>query len=235
MNLRFYKALTLEARGKPDFDKGTVQGMFREIDGILYIVFRATDSQLDWWNHLLFFPASIPYNNEDSEIKIHEGWLSEYKKPEIRDFIHSKIKDFKGKKVVCVGHSYGAALSTICSVDIQYNFSDKEVCCVALSSPRVGNRAFVESYNKRVPMSLMAFNGNDIVVEVPPALFGFRHINNVVHFGKRSLLRTITNTTSVLWMWATKKKISNIEDLDLFGDHDIYKNQVMPDNYEVGF
>jgi triacylglycerol lipase len=235
MNLGFYKSLCLKPNRKVDFDKGTVQGIFEEIDNVLYIMFRATDEQLDWWNHLLFFPAGIPYNNEDSKVKIHMGWLSEYKRVQIRTFIHNKVNSFKGNKVVCVGSSYGAALATICAVDIQYNFFDKEVCCVALSSPKVGNKAFTSSFNKRVPKSLMAFNGNDIVVEMPPAIFGFDHIANVVHFGKRKFWRTVTNTVSVLWTWMVTKKINDIQDLDLFGDHDIFKNNVMPDEYEVGF
>lgn len=235
MNLGFYKGLCLKSNSRSDFDKGTIQGIFEEVDGVLYVVFRATDEDLDWWNHLLFLPAAIPYNNEESKIKIHVGWLNEYKRVEIRGFVQNKVKNFSGNKVVVVGHSYGAALAIICSVDLQYNFPDKEICCVALSSPRVGNKDFVESYNKRVPKSLMAFNGNDIVTEVPPSLFGFRHIGNVVHFGKRSLIRTITNTVSVLWAWVTKKKITDIRELDMFGDHDIYKDQTMPDDYEVGY
>ena len=42
-------------------------------------------------------------------------------------------------------------------------------------SPRVGNRAFVDEYNRLVPDSVRVVNGADAVPTVP-ALLGYRHV-----------------------------------------------------------
>jgi hypothetical protein len=46
---------------------------------------------------------------------------------------------------------------------------------VNFGSPRVGNAAFVEAYNKLVPDSVRVVNGSDAVPTVP-ALLGYRHV-----------------------------------------------------------
>ncbi|HPP68988.1 MAG TPA: hypothetical protein PLU77_07910, partial [Clostridiales bacterium] len=53
--------------------------------------------------------------------------------------------------------------------------------------PRVGNLAFIRSYNKRVFKTFRAENGNDIVTKLPPAIFGYRHAGIKVHVGQMRL------------------------------------------------
>ena len=77
----------------------------------------------------------------------------------------------------------GAALAVLCAVDIQYNFPHKDVEAYVFGCPRVGNKAFAKSYNKRVFKTLRVTNGNDIVAKVPPALLGFRHVGINIHTG----------------------------------------------------
>ena len=44
---------------------------------------------------------------------------------------------------------------------------------------------FVESYNRRVPDTYRYVYGNDVVVGVPPKMFGYRHVSEEIHLGKK--------------------------------------------------
>lgn len=151
---------------------------------IMYIAFRGTDSKINRINNLCFCKKTIPYGNNDSKIRIHCGFLKGY--ASVRNKIHKLI----GKhicEVLITGHSLGAALAVLCAVDIQYNFPDKDIEVYAFGCPRIGNEAFVKSYNKRVFKTLRFNNGNDIVTKIPPAIFGYRHVGTEIHTGKARL------------------------------------------------
>jgi hypothetical protein len=47
----------------------------------------------------------------------------------------------------------------------------------------VGNRAFAQSYNKRVVKTLRVENGNDIVTKVPFRVMGYCHVGCRYHIG----------------------------------------------------
>lgn len=144
------------------------------------IVFRGTDSLINWKNDFRFCKRVIPYDNEKTDIRVHAGFLETYRA--IRPRIHTLIPP-GACRVMVSGHSLGAALAVLCAVDIQYNFPHKDVEVYLFGCPRVGNRAFARSYNKRVFKTLRVTNGNDIVTKVPPALWGFRHVGIDIHVG----------------------------------------------------
>ncbi len=82
------------------------------------------------------------------------------------------------------GHSYGAALAvTLRRRPRRYHYPCLDYEVLLFGCPRVGNRAFRKSYNKRVFKTLRVENGNDIVTKVPPALWGFRHVGVKIHVG----------------------------------------------------
>lgn len=144
------------------------------------ITFRGTDSRINWLNDFCFAKAVIPYDNENTDIRVHAGFLRTYKS--VRDKIHALIPP-GACRVTVTGHSLGAALAVLCAVDIQYNFPHKDVEAYVFGCPRVGNKAFAKSYNERVFKTLRVTNGNDIVAKVPPVLFGFRHVGIDIHTG----------------------------------------------------
>ncbi|MFZ4617904.1 MAG: lipase family protein, partial [Rectinemataceae bacterium] len=51
-------------------------------------------------------------------------------------------------------------------------------------APRVGNKAFMESFNRRVPHTFRYRYANDLVTHLPPAVFGFRHVPQPKQLGK---------------------------------------------------
>ena len=152
----------------------------------LLITFRGTNSCKDWMHDFAFWKKCIPYGNTQSPIRVHTGFLNAYKSKGVRGEIHKLITD-DIESVTVTGHSYGAALSVLCAVDLQYNFPDKHVQAAVFGCPRVGNKAFASSYNKRVFLTLRVENGNDIVTKVPFAFLGFRHVGIRVHCGTKRL------------------------------------------------
>lgn len=169
-----------------DNDKSGVQCFLRRRQNTLWITFRGSDSAKDWKTNLTFWKKTIPYDNEESEIRVHTGFINAYKTPGIRDKILESITH-DTHYIKISGHSQGAALSVLCAVDIQYNYPDRNIEVVLFGCPRVGNKAFQLSYNKRVDKTIRVENGNDIVTKVPFAFLGYRHVGAKIHIGAQRL------------------------------------------------
>lgn len=150
----------------------------------ILIIFRGTDSAVNWSNNFLFCKKTIPYGNSDSKIRVHNGFLKGYKS--IRHKLYTRIP-YDTCRIKITGHSLGAALAVLCAVDLQYNFKNADIETFLFGCPRIGNKDFVRSYNKRVFKTLRVTNGNDIVTKLPPAVFGYRHVGINIHTGKLSL------------------------------------------------
>ena len=159
-----------------------VQGYLRRQEDTLWITFRGTSSCIDWKTDFHFFKKIIPYNNNSSKIRVHEGFINAYKSPHVRDKIHRYVTA-EISKIKIEGHSYGAALSILCAVDLQYNFPDRDIEVIVFGCPRVGNRAFQKSYDQRVFKTIRVENGNDLVTKIPFAWMGYRHVGTRLHIG----------------------------------------------------
>lgn len=166
--------------------------VFQNDPSTAWIVFRSTDSTENWIVNFVFAKKSIAYANQASKIRVHLGFLADYI-GYARGFIHAWLADHpEVKNVFAAGHSLGGALATLCAVDLQYNFGDRftsqdSVECVTFGSPRVGNQAFVESFNRRVPQTFRYRYANDLVTHLPPVAFGFRHVSKTLQLGKFGL------------------------------------------------
>ncbi|QOV23637.1 lipase family protein [Anabaenopsis elenkinii] len=151
------------------------------------IVFRGSESRLDWKTNLNFrkqrkefFQQVIekeiiaedeqiyPYSTgKKSGALIHRGFANAYLS--VRYQIHDYIQTNQVSRLTVTGHSLGGALATLCALDLQYNFnstlSDIEV--YTFGAPKVGNKNFYQSYNKRVPQTHHFIYGLDIVPSLP--------------------------------------------------------------------
>lgn len=165
-----------------DDSRTGVQYYIRMRGDTLSITFRGSNSQKDWRHNLAFWKKTIPYDNTASKIRVHAGFISAYKQPQVRTRIQSFVTDDIHRVQIC-GHSYGAALAVLCAVDLEYHFPKKDFEVLLFGCPRVGNRAFQQSYNKRVFKTLRVENGNDIVTKIPFALMGYRHVGIKIHIG----------------------------------------------------
>lgn len=166
------------------FDKRNIEGFYGDFEDGLLIIFRGTDSLWGWFTNLMFSKKVIPYENSGTnpDIRVHEGFLEDYLC--VRDFIHEIIKGTDKKKIYVHGHSKGAAITSLCALDIQYNFPDKEIGTFGLGTPRIGNSAFVESFNGRLPDFLNIDHGSDLIPQLPPWFFGYKTHGIKGHIGE---------------------------------------------------
>lgn len=160
------------------------QGIFGEAYGhSLVIAFRGSEETGpgDWITDLKIFKQVLPYGDTTNKnIKVHYGFIEAYKS--VRQSVIDWVKKSPLKRILCTGHSLGAALATLAALDVQYNYPDKTVFNYNFGSPKVGNTHFVNSYNKRVPNTYRFVNGADIVPNIPPG--DYAHVGKVQPIGK---------------------------------------------------
>jgi triacylglycerol lipase len=174
---------------------------------ILYIVFRGSTHEKDWEINSRFRPTAAefrqvviqeqiveerqqtyPYNEGGSSgALMHSGFVESYMS--VRSKVHQYLNAHNGftPTVIVTGHSLGGAIATLCAVDVQYNFSDKitGIALYSFGAPRVGNRSFQESFNRRVPNSYRFVYGMDMVPALPRPWQGYVHIDQEQHLGSR--------------------------------------------------
>jgi len=163
------------------FDIGAIEGLYGQIDDYLFIMFRGSDSIIDWIRNFIFFKQVIPYDGTNPEIKVHAGFLKSYKS--VREFVHKIVKESNVKKIIIFGHSMGGAVSALAALDIQYNFSDKEIGCFTIGTPKIGNESFKKSFERRLPDYKTASYGDDIVPQIPPKFFGYVDLEKFYNIG----------------------------------------------------
>ena len=165
------------------FNINHVEGFTGIMNNIFYIVFRGSDGNADWFDNFKFYKKTIPYEGTNKKIKVHTGFINQYKA--VRKEIHKRVHDCGTNHVIVTGHSLGGALATLCALDLQYNNDCRDIICVPIASPKVGNRYFVKSYNKRIPKTYRFVYRNDSVCKVPFKLMGFKHISQKRYLGSK--------------------------------------------------
>ena len=156
----------------------------KDENGNYYLSFAGTNEIKDILVDIDFWQKTIPYDNTQTKIRVHKGFYKSYLSVRIR--ILSYLIENKVKSLYVTGHSYGAALALLAAVDIQYNLPNIKIEYVTtFGCPRIGNQAFVNSFNKRVPNTYRIENGNDLVARIPPAFMGYRHAGQMFHIGKK--------------------------------------------------
>ena len=78
------------------------------------------------------------------------------------------------------GHSYGAALAILCAVDLEYNYPFKDYEVIVFGCPRVGNKAFKDSYNLRIFKTLRVETRNDFITKLPFKFLGYEHVGSAI-------------------------------------------------------
>ena len=167
------------------------QGFMFLTGRLMVISFRGSQQAKDWLTDFNAWHTDYPYGNRDSTIQVHKGFISAYKS--VRGEIHAELSRNRNNwdSILVCGHSLGGALATLCAVDIQYNITNK-VECFPSGNPAVGNKAFVKSYNKRVPNTIRTYMKTDIVPFLPPKWFfrkskgGYAHTAKANRIGPRN-------------------------------------------------
>jgi hypothetical protein len=78
--------------------------------------------------------------------------------------------------VIVSGHSLGAALGTLCAMDLKLNYQLPDVRLMTFGSPRVGNSIFAAWVDSELGLHWRFTHNRDIVPSLPPGYMGFAHI-----------------------------------------------------------
>lgn len=153
------------------FNNGHINGYILLQDGIVYIFIAGTDDVKDIITDMRVAPSR--FNGEADDVKVHVGFEQAYR--DIKDTLEKYTID--EQKVIIAGHSMGGAIATLAAYKISKYVPD--VTCVTFGCPRVGNRAFVKSFNNLITDSYRFVYRNDIVTEVPKLFWWYRHVDTL--------------------------------------------------------
>ncbi|KAI5082439.1 hypothetical protein GOP47_0002182 [Adiantum capillus-veneris] len=128
-----------------------------------------------------------------TEIQAHQGFqlaLRDVTATSLRkENLQTVFEDMTGikarqvQKVVCVGHSLGGGIATMCAMWCrEIAFPHAHITCVTLGSPRVGNREFARYFNTRVAnKSYRIVNLKDPVPCFPHQFAGYKHVDGAIY------------------------------------------------------
>lgn len=149
----------------------------------MIVAFRGTDSRSlrNWLQDLNSVQErkALPYRGA-MNATVHKGFYEAYHgsilQDQLRDIARNVHETDPHMRFYIVGHSLGAALAQLYALDVfvHYNITNMEVH--TFGSPRVGNDAYAEFFNKTVPRSIRMTHQSDIVPSLPPVSLGFHHV-----------------------------------------------------------
>ncbi|KAA8499099.1 Lipase [Porphyridium purpureum] len=168
---------------------------------------RGTDSQF-----LSSSPEPLQTWRFTRKIGVHSGFAKAYLSiAEQLVEVVCELYRQKKRSVWLTGHSLGGALATLCSYDLLHalKLSRDEVAVYTFGSPRVGNYAFVDAYNRQIPRHWRVVFASDLVTTVPTK-FLYGHVGTEALLTKRGLL--FLDPTSVEFMlWHTVGSLKDHE------------------------
>ena len=205
--------------GYPDwawFERDGTQAMVINNDNEIIVCFRGTEP--DQMTDVLSDLKAWPKRSREKGF-VHFGFAQALDK--VYDEMSTYLERLslgapEDVKVICTGHSLGAALATI------FASSQDAHELYTFGSPRVGSRSFVKEMKKDGIKHYRFVNNNDIVTSVPLALMGFRHSGTLKYINHYGNIRNMS-----LWQ-RLKDKLrgrlaawKNKEAFDGVRDHDI--------------
>lgn len=138
----------------------------RDPQGDCYLVFRGTESVLDWLDDLDLDQRDYPWRAGAG--LVHDGFLKLY--ASLRDQALLALDDLQSQGLLWVcGHSLGCALSSLAVADLRERWPSRPLQHYNFASPRLASPAFASYYNGLGVPTYRLVNDSDLVPEVPPA------------------------------------------------------------------
>ncbi|MFD1176631.1 lipase family protein [Paenibacillus puldeungensis] len=155
-------------RGKSFGDIWERFGFILESPQEIIIAFRGTSSAPNWVSDIIASQMRFKYLKE--HVQTHRGFTNIY--TSTRGGILSTLAELGADKALYItGHSLGAALATLCAIDVAANTAFGSPTLFNYGSPRVGNPEFSKAFSKHVPNSYRIANPLDIVTHAPPPIY----------------------------------------------------------------
>jgi triacylglycerol lipase len=186
-------------------------GFIAESRQSIVIAFRGTQLQQSPFDIFADLDlAQIPYPYVGGAGTTHRGFTRLYGRLR-RRILETLKKRSSRKRLRITGHSLGGALATLCAIDVAANSKFPAPIVYTIGSPRVGDAAFCNAFNRKVKNSWRIYNENDLVPRVPSRTYvspitgrvwQYEHVNSGyrLEFQNGSLLRNhdLTNYFTAL-------------------------------------
>lgn len=159
---------------------GILFGAIYYNDDVAVIAFSGTSTLPQWGVDFQF--KQISYLG----VGVHEGFAVVYNKV-CKPIVDKYLNENSPSSVYITGHSLGGALSTLCALDTwgRINGTNVQGIHYSYASPRVGNPEFALLYNNIVTTGIRINNTEDIIPQLPPAVFmglQYEHVRGNVPF-----------------------------------------------------
>ncbi|BDA47587.1 Lipase at C-terminar half [Coccomyxa sp. Obi] len=149
----------------------------------MVVSFRGTDSHsiYNWAENMRYWRTDfkVPFPGSDGS-KVHTGFYVSYNdsslEPNITAAVRNMAAAHPGAPLYVIGHSMGAALATICAMDVKFKAGLTDVRLYTFGSPRVGNDIFANFVVNQTTASWRFTHNRDIVPSWPPQWVGFHHL-----------------------------------------------------------
>ncbi|HEX8650139.1 MAG TPA: lipase family protein [Pyrinomonadaceae bacterium] len=157
-------------------------------DGEVYLVFRGTETSLDWVDDADVFQVAYPSTIAAGYGYVHHGFMTIYSS--MRSAVLNALgMAGSGSVLYFTGHSLGGALSTLAVPDVLTNSnfqnSGAKMFHYSLASPRVGDPDFAYQYNSQAVTTYRIVNTEDIVPDSPLSVALdslYKHVGTPVDF-----------------------------------------------------
>lgn len=138
---------------------------------VLVAAIRGTNSLNDACFDIAAFQVTLPTRMQDDsrlKAKVHCGFVRQYNglHPRMASAITKYLSETPAGKLVCTGHSSGAALACLLALQYSVDFPGR-VVFRGFGSPLVGNAAFVAIVKKYVADHKLFKFGKDPVTKIP--------------------------------------------------------------------
>ena len=155
-------------------------------EGAIYLVFRGTETDLDWVDDADVFQVAYPSSIAEGYGSVHHGFMKIY--ASLRNAMLSALDMAgSGSTLYFTGHSLGGGLSTLAVPDVLANsgLQGTQMFHYSLASPRVGDPLFTDQYNSQEVTTYRIVNTEDIVPDSPLSVaLGtiYKHVGTPVDF-----------------------------------------------------
>ena len=131
----------------------------------IYVSFRGSASIQNWIDNLDVKLTSYPACDK---CEVHDGFYRT--EQDVFEDVLAEVKSLRQKfpsyTVIVTGHSLGAALATLTTLDL-FNNGVADVRMFSFGCPRVGNTEFAEYASSRIPDHSRVTHHKDMVVHTP--------------------------------------------------------------------
>ena len=176
-----------------------------EINKRICIIFRGTESKLDW-----LYDLSVLKTHLHDNIYVHSGFYKQLH----HEFTYNHLKidllwlinEYPNYDIYISGHSLGGALATLFGYEISFDI-DKKINIISFASPRVGNYEFKKSFENKINLNHYRIsNDQDIGTAVP--IINYYHVGKNISLNNNSYSLNLTYNIfkfSLFYCWKIKE------------------------------